>query len=121
MVIILLYVDDLFLTGVENLISECKRKLAVEFEMKYLVIMHYFLVLEVWKRHDDIFLNQGKYAMENLKRFRMLDCKEMATPMVSNLKLLQDMTSETLDVTLYRNMVGLLMYLKKTDWIYVLL
>jgi hypothetical protein len=33
-------------------------------------------------------MNQGKYAVEILKRFRMLDCKAMATPMVSNLKLL---------------------------------
>jgi hypothetical protein len=37
---------------------------------------------------DDIFLNQGKYTIEILKRFGMLDCKAMATPMVSNLKLL---------------------------------
>ena len=65
----------------------------VEFEMKYLRMMHYFLDLEVWKRHDEIFLNQGKYAMEILKRFGMLDCKAMATPMVSNLKLLQDTNS----------------------------
>jgi hypothetical protein len=52
--------------------------------------------------------------VEILKRFGMLDCKEMATPMVSNLKLLQDMTSETVDVTLYRQMVGSLMYLTNT-------
>ena len=32
--ILLLYVDDLFLTGKENLMSECKKKLALEFEMK---------------------------------------------------------------------------------------
>jgi hypothetical protein len=44
----------------------------------------------------------------------MFDCKAMATPMVSNLKLLQDMTSETVDVTLYRKMVGSLMYLMNT-------
>jgi hypothetical protein len=50
MMVLLLYVDDLFLTGVEKLISECKRKLAVEFEMKYLRMMHYFLGLKVWKR-----------------------------------------------------------------------
>ena len=29
--ILLLYVDDLFLTGKEKLISECKKKLATEF------------------------------------------------------------------------------------------
>jgi hypothetical protein len=33
-VILLLYVDDLFLTGEENLIVECKQRLATEFEMK---------------------------------------------------------------------------------------
>ena len=33
-VILLLYVDDLFLTGEENHIVECKQRLAAEFEMK---------------------------------------------------------------------------------------
>jgi hypothetical protein len=87
-VILLLYVDDLFLTGVENIITECKRKLATEFEMKDLGMMHYFLGLEVWQRSDGIFLNQRKYTVEILKRFEMLDCKAMVTQMVSNLKLL---------------------------------
>ena len=32
--ILLLYVDDLFLTGEEKLITECKQRLAAEFEMK---------------------------------------------------------------------------------------
>ena len=44
----------------------------------------------------------------------MLDCKAMATSMVSNLKLLQDTTLETVDVTLYRQMVGSLMNLMNT-------
>jgi hypothetical protein len=109
LVILLLYVDDLFLIGVENLILECKRKLVFEFEMKDIGIMHYYLGLEVWQRQDVIFLNKGKYVVEILKRFAMLDCKEMATPMVSNMKLLLDTNPKTMDVTLYRNMVGLLM------------
>jgi hypothetical protein len=48
-VILLLYVDDLFLTGEENLITECKKRLTLEFEMKDLGLMHYFLGLEVWQ------------------------------------------------------------------------
>jgi hypothetical protein len=47
-VILLLYVDDLFLTGEEKLIHDSKRKLAAEFKMKDLGMMHYFLGLEVW-------------------------------------------------------------------------
>ena len=43
----LLYVDDLFLIGEEKIITECKKKLVVEFEMKDLGLMHYFIGLEV--------------------------------------------------------------------------
>ena len=45
--ILVLYVDDLFLTSVDPLIHQCKRELASEFEMKDLGLMHYFLGLEV--------------------------------------------------------------------------
>ena len=48
-VILLLYVDDLFLTRNEKQILECKKNIATKFEMKYLRLMHYFLGLEVWK------------------------------------------------------------------------
>ena len=98
-VILLLYVDDLFLTGNEKQIVECKKKLTEEFEMKDLGLMHYFLRLEVWQNPEEIFLNQGKYAVEILKRFDMLECKAMATPMDTNLKLLDDESSELVDVT----------------------
>ena len=46
--ILVLYVDDLFLTGNEKLIVWCKKKLASGFEMKDLGLMYYFLGLEVW-------------------------------------------------------------------------
>ena len=45
--ILLLYVDDLFLIGEEELIKDAKMKLATEFEMKDLGMMHYFLGMEV--------------------------------------------------------------------------
>jgi hypothetical protein len=112
--ILLLYVDDLFLTGEENLIIECKKKLATEFEMKDLGLMHYFLGLEVWQSPERIFLNQGKYAVEILKRVDMLECKSMNTPMEMKLKLLVDTSSELINSTLYRQIIGSLMYLTNT-------
>ena len=45
--ILVLYVDDLFLTRNEKLILWCKKKVVSEFEMKDLGLMHYFLGLEV--------------------------------------------------------------------------
>ena len=38
----------------------------------------------------------------------------MTTPMTTNLKLLNDDTSETVDATLYRQIIGSLMYLTNT-------
>ena len=67
--------------------------------MKDLGLMHYFPGLEVWKNSEGIFLKYGKYAIEILKRFDMLEYKSMATPMDSNLKLLADDSSELVDVT----------------------
>jgi hypothetical protein len=109
--ILLLYMDDLFLNGEENIITDCKKKIATEFKMKDLGLMHYFLGLEVWQSLEKIFLNQGKYAIEILKRFEILECKVMNTPMETNLKLLVDSSPELVDATLYRQIIGLLMYL----------
>jgi hypothetical protein len=97
-VILLLYVDDLFLTGEEKFIIDCKKKLTTEFEKKDLGLMHYFLGLEVWQSPEKIFLNQG--------RFDMLECKSMNTPMETKLKLLVDTSSELIDATLYRQIIG---------------
>ena len=104
-IILFPYVDDLFLTGNEKQILECKKKLVAEFEMKDLGFMHYFLGLEVWQSPKGIFLNQRKYTMEILKRFDMLKCKSITTPMDAHLKLLVDASSELVDVRLYRSLV----------------
>ena len=62
-VILLLYVDDLFLSGNEKQIKDCKKKIAEEFEMKDLGLMHYFPGMEVWHSLEGIFLSQGKYVV----------------------------------------------------------
>ena len=40
-----------------------------------------------------------------------MDCKELTIPMASNLKLLRDASLEIVDATMYRQMIGSLMYL----------
>ena len=67
-VILLLYEDNLFQTGNEKQIIDCKKKLAEEFKMKDLGLIHYFLRFEMWKSSEGIFLNQGKYPVEILKK-----------------------------------------------------
>eukprot|EP00253_Pinus_taeda_P011923 PITA_11923 len=58
--------------------------LAREFEMKDMGFMHYFLGMEVWEGDGELFVSQGKYANEILRRFRMEISKPMETPLAGN-------------------------------------
>jgi hypothetical protein len=84
--------------------------------MKDLGLMHYFLGLEVWQRQGEIFLTQGKYTVDVLKRFGMMDCKSMYTPMITNLRKLHDFDtcSDLADPTIYGQLIGSLMYMIHT-------
>ena len=77
-------------------------------------MMQYFLGMEVWQSMNGIFLGQGKYAVEIMKRFGMMDCKAMTTPMGLNLKLLIFSSSESVDYMMYPQIICSLMYLKNT-------
>jgi hypothetical protein len=100
----------LFLTGAKKLITRCKKELAPEFEMKDIGLMHYFFGLEVWQKQSEIFLGQGKYEVEILRRFGMMDCKSMTT----NLNTLGDLDSDLVDPMMYRKFIGSFMYLVDT-------
>jgi hypothetical protein len=112
--ILLLYVDDLFITGAERLISSCKESLSSEFEMTDIGLMHYFLGLKVWQEPGHIFLGQGKYVCDILSRFQMGDSRPMTTPMITNWKKLHASESQLVDSTLYHQLIGSLMYLVNT-------
>ena len=66
LLIFVLYVDDPFLTGLENLIAGFKADMATEFEMEDISMMRYLLALGVVQRPGEIFLGQGKYVVEIL-------------------------------------------------------
>ena len=70
--------------------------------------------LEVWQEDGRVFPGQGKYAHDILHKFQMLDCQPVATPMTTNLWKLIASKSELVDVTLYRHLIGSLMYLVNT-------
>ena len=58
--------------------------------MKYLGIMHCYLGLDICQRNDDIFLSQGKYTVDILREFGMVDCKSINTSMDSNLRKIHE-------------------------------
>ena len=82
--------------------------------MKYIGMMHYFLGIEMGQSAYGIFLGQGKYVVEILKRFRMLDSKEISTPMDSKLKILSDASYDLVEATMYHEMIGSLIFLTNT-------
>eukprot|EP00253_Pinus_taeda_P019864 PITA_19864 len=62
----------------DQLIKSRKEDLTREFKMKEMGVMHYFLGMEEdW----EVFVSQGKYANEILRRFHMDKCKPMQTPL----------------------------------------
>jgi hypothetical protein len=58
--------------------------------MKDLGLMHYYLGLEVWQKHGEVFLGQGKYTIKILQKFGMMDCKSMDTPMTTDIRKVKD-------------------------------
>jgi hypothetical protein len=113
--VISLYVDDLLVTGSSvELIQQFKDDMKQVFEMSDLGEMSYFLGMEVEQKNGDIFICQRKYAKEMLKKFNMENCKSMSTPMCPKEKLCKDNEAEQVDETLYRSLIGCLMYLTTT-------
>jgi hypothetical protein len=115
LIILVLYVDDLILTGSDpKLLNHVKTNLKKKFEMIDLGFLHYFLGLQVLQTNEGIFLSQSKYACDLLRRFHMDDCKPTPSPFQSGVKLTSTCTSPEVDATLYRQLVGSLLYLTHT-------
>eukprot|EP01018_Ginkgo_biloba_P027335 Gb_24906 [translate_table: standard] len=94
--------------------DDFKRAMTSEFEMTDLGLMHYFLGMEVRQLNDGIFVSQGKYAVDLLDKFKMTNCKSVSTPLSLGEKLIKDDDSSKVDPTIYRRLVGSLMYLTST-------
>lgn len=94
-----LYVDDLMITGDEEIeIERFKENMNTVFEMTSLGIIDYFLGLEVVHSLIGILLHQRKYIQEVLKRFKMTDCNAVPIPVIGNQK--------PVDATLYKQLMG---------------
>ncbi|GKE88795.1 putative ribonuclease H-like domain-containing protein, partial [Tanacetum coccineum] len=64
------------------------------------------------QKEDGIFISQGKYVADILKKFYFTTVKAASTPIKTNKALNKDEEAEDVDVHLYRSMIGSLMYLK---------
>ena len=81
------------------------------FEMSMVGELTYFLGLQVKQMNSGIYINQAKYARNLVKRFGLDNVAHAKTPMAANAKLTNDPSGESVDVTLYKSMIGCLLYL----------
>jgi hypothetical protein len=115
LIILVLYVDDLILTGSDSkLLNHVKTILKKKFEMIELGFFHYFLGLQVLQTNEGIFLSPSKYACDLFFLFHMDDCKPTPSPFQFGVNLTSTCTSPEVDATLYRQLVGSLLYLTHT-------
>ena len=82
-----------------------------EFEMSMIGKLSYFLELHIKQMDEGIFINQGKYIRDLLKKYGLEGCKKIATPMATSTKLDVDEEGKSVDQKIYRGMIGSLLYL----------
>lgn len=91
-----------------DLLRQLTDRLHVEFSIKDLGPLHYFLGIEVISRMDAFFLHQRKYADELLDSVSMLNCKPAATPVDTKAKLSATDGCPAPDASFYWSIVGAL-------------
>ena len=103
--------DIIFGSTIDHLAHEFSEEMKRELEISMVGELNYFLWLQVKQREDEIFISQEKYAKNLIKRFGLDSKKHTSTPMSSSARLSCDAAGVELDPTLYRSMIGSLLYL----------
>ncbi|XP_024018613.1 uncharacterized protein LOC112090776 [Morus notabilis] len=97
----------------EESIQSLVNRLNIEFALKDLGKLHFFLGLEVQHFPEGITLSHGKYTKDLLNRAKLLESSHFNTPMALKPQPMpQD--SKLVNATEYRSLVGALQYLTYT-------
>lgn len=97
-----------------SMCEEFKKSMMLEFDMSDLGKMRYFLGVEVLQNSDGIYVSQRKYAHEVLERFGMNNSNLVKNPIVPCCKLSKDEKGAKVDASVFKQVVGSLMYLTAT-------
>ena len=115
MFFVVVYVDDIiFGSNLQTLCVDFSSEMKKEFKMSMLGELTFFLGLQVYQTDKGSFISQTKYIKDMLKIFKMEDSKPVSIPMIIGCKLSKDDESLEVDHTMYRSMIGSLLYVKAT-------
>ncbi|GKB84157.1 retrovirus-related pol polyprotein from transposon TNT 1-94 [Tanacetum coccineum] len=113
LLLVQIYVDDIIFASTNTaLCNEFANMMTTKFKMSMMGQMLFFLGLQIYSQSPrGIFLNQLKYASEIIKKYGLLTSDSVDTPMVEKNKMDEDLQGTAVDATLYRGMIGSLIYL----------
>jgi hypothetical protein len=92
-------------------IATIKRIIHDRFLMTDMGLLNFFLGLKISQDASGINMSQAKYAQDPLGRFHMIDCKSSPTHFLSGVKLEDGGETPLVDNTLYKKLVGILLYI----------
>ena len=106
------YVDDIIFGSTKDEFAHGFSKLMqAEFEMSMIGGLTDYLGLQIRQQDSCIFLSQSKYAKNLVKKFGLESANFVRTPMSPNVKLTVDLLGKNVDHSLYKSMIGSLLYL----------
>ena len=107
--------DDMIITGNDlQGISDLKSFLKQQFDMKDLGLLSFFIGLEISYNQSEYYLSQAKYASDLVPHASLKNSKTVHTPIDTNAHFSAIDGTLLSDGTLYRQLVGSLIYLTVT-------
>ena len=111
----IVYIDDIIMRDDDlREIDNLKKQLKVEFEVKDLGTMRYFLGMEVAQSKEGLFISQRKYTLDLLKDTGMMACRPVGTPSEKGRKVEENGDDAPVEKERYQRLVGRLIYLSLT-------
>src|ERR1044072_8017197 len=107
-----IYVDDIVFGGMsDKMVQHFVQQMKSEFEMSLVGELSYFLGLQVKQMEDSMVVSQSKYARGLVKKFGLESASHKRTPAATHIKISKEEKGEDVDQSLYRSMLGSLLYL----------
>ncbi|GJV02297.1 retrovirus-related pol polyprotein from transposon TNT 1-94 [Tanacetum coccineum] len=109
-----IYVDDIIFASTNTVMcNEFANQMTTKFKMSMIGQMSLFLGLQIYQSPRGIFINQSKYAFEIVKKYVFLTTNSVDIAMVEKSKLDEDLQGKSVVATLYRVIIGSLIWSSK--------